>query len=194
MDFNETFDFKRKIYRWKKREAFNAGDVFEKTIGLFWSKSFPKFSSWVLPLLDVIHCCKLSLYPISRKTNEPNLRKSQKNPPSFCPEFSPFGPNLGPKFFFRRFYLYQMLDIVASYHCMQFEGKLKNQTWENGEKKPSFGSNFGPSRPNSLLQFSFIFFFKNLASSVFRYHNPVIQCLIIQFWDKREWFHRTLFD
>ena len=194
MDFNETFDFKRKIYRWKKREAFNAGDVFEKTIGLFWSKSFPKFSSWVLPLLDVIHCCKLSLYPISRKTNEPNLRKSQKNPPSFCPEFSPFGPNLGPKFFFRRFYLYQMLDIVASYHCMQFEGKLKNQTWENGEKKPSFGSNFGPSRPNSLLQFSFFFFFKNLASSVFRYHNPVIQCLIIQFWDKREWFHRTLFD
>ena len=158
MDFNETFDFKRKIYRWKKREAFNAGDVFEKTIGLFWSKSFPKFSSWVLPLLDVIHCCKLSLYPISRKTNEPNLRKSQKNPPSFCPEFSPFGPNLGPKFFFRRFYLYQMLDIVASYHCMQFEGKLKNQTWENGEKKPSFGSNFGPSRPNSLLQFSFFFF------------------------------------
>ena len=194
MDFNETFDFKRKIYRWKKREAFNAGDVFEKTIGLFWSKSFPKFSSWVLPLLDVIHCCKLSLYPISRKTNEPNLRKSQKNPPSFCPEFSPFGPNLGPKFFFRRFYLYQMLDIVASYHCMQFEGKLKNQTWENGEKKPSFGSNFGPSRPNSLHQFSFFFFFKNLASSVFRYHNPVIQCLIIQFWDKREWFHRTLFD
>ena len=194
MDFNETFDFKRKIYRWKKREAFNAGDVFEKTIGLFWSKSFPKFSSWVLPLLDVIHCCKLSLYPISRKTNEPNLRKSQKNPPSFCPEFSALGPNLGPKFFFRRFYLYQMLDIVASYHCMQFEGKLKNQTWENGEKKPSFGSNFGPSRPNSLLQFSFFFFFKNLASSVFRYHNPVIQCLIIQFWDKREWFHRTLFD
>ena len=89
MDFNETFDFKRKIYRWKKREAFNAGDVFEKTIGLFWSKSFPKFSSWVLPLLDVIHCCNISLYAISRKTNEPNLRKSQKNPPSFWPELAP---------------------------------------------------------------------------------------------------------
>ena len=24
-----------------------------------------------------------------------------------------------------------MLDIVASYHCVQFQGKLVNQTWEN---------------------------------------------------------------
>ena len=39
----------------------------------------PKFSCvWVLPLLDVIYCCKLSLHAISRKTNEPNLRKWQK--------------------------------------------------------------------------------------------------------------------
>ena len=28
-----------------------------------------------------------------------------------------------------------MLDIVASYHYMQFQGELKNQTWENGKKK-----------------------------------------------------------
>ena len=28
---------------------------------------------------------------------------------------------------FRGFYLRQMLDIVASYHCMQFQGKLMNQ-------------------------------------------------------------------
>ena len=27
-----------------------------------------------------------------------------------------------------------MLDIVASYPCMQFHGKLMNQTWENGKK------------------------------------------------------------
>ena len=40
-----------------------------------------------------------------------------------------------------------MLDIVASYHCMQSQGKLKNQPWENG-KKPSFETNFGPFRPN----------------------------------------------
>ena len=104
MDFNETLDLKRKIYRWKKREAFNAGDVFEKTIGLFWSKSFPKFSSWVLPLLDVIHCCNLSLYAISRKTNEPNLRKWKKF--SFESDFGPFGPNMGPTNFLCAFNLY----------------------------------------------------------------------------------------
>ena len=40
-----------------------------------------------------------------------------------------------------------MLDIVASYHGMQFQGKLKNQTWENG-KTPSFEPNFGPFGPN----------------------------------------------
>ena len=47
----------------------------------------------------------------------------------------------GPKIFFNGFYLYQMLDIVASYHCMQFQGKLMNQTWEN-DKKPSFKTDF----------------------------------------------------
>ena len=30
-----------------------------------------------------------------------------------------------------------MLDIIASYQCVQFQGKLMNQTWENG-KKPRF--------------------------------------------------------
>ena len=36
------------------------------------------FFSWILLLLDGRHCCKLALYAISRKTNEPNLRKLQK--------------------------------------------------------------------------------------------------------------------
>ena len=36
-----------------------------------------------------------------------------------------------------------MLYIVASYHCMQLQGKPMNQTWKNN-KKPSFGPNFGP--------------------------------------------------
>ena len=40
-----------------------------------------------------------------------------------------------------------MLDIVASSHFTQFQGKLINQTWENG-KKPNFGSDFGPFGPN----------------------------------------------
>ena len=33
---------------------------------------------WVLPQLDVIHYCKLSLYAIWTKNNEPNLVKWQK--------------------------------------------------------------------------------------------------------------------
>ena len=37
-----------------------------------------KICSWILPLLHVRHCCKLSMYAISRKTNEPNFRKCQK--------------------------------------------------------------------------------------------------------------------
>ena len=36
-----------------------------------------------------------------------------------------------------------MLCIVASYRCMKFQGKLINETWENG-KKPSFRIDFGP--------------------------------------------------
>ena len=49
---------------------------------------------------------------------------------SFKTDFSSFVPYLGPQIFFHRFYFYYMLDIVASYHCMQFQGKLMNQTWK----------------------------------------------------------------
>ena len=51
------------------------------------------------------------------------------------------------KIYFHEFYLYQMLNIVASYHCMQYQRKLINQTWEN-DRKPSFGPDFGPFGPN----------------------------------------------
>ena len=42
-----------------------------------------------------------------------------------------FRPNLGPQKFFCGFYLYSTLDIVASYHHIQFQGKLRFQTQEN---------------------------------------------------------------
>ena len=45
-----------------------------------------------------------------------------------------------------------MLDIVASYHCMQIQGKLMNKTGKN-DKKPSFGPDFGTFRPNLGPQF-----------------------------------------
>ena len=57
-----------------------------------------------------------------------------------------------------------MLVIVASYHRLQFQRKLMIQTQENGEK-PYFGpvgSKFVP-----------LIFFKNLASSVTRYHGQL---------------------
>ena len=57
-----------------------------------------------------------------------------------------FGP---PPKSFCEFYLYQLLDIVTSYHPMQFKGKLINQTWENA-KKYNFGPNFGTFGPNLL--------------------------------------------
>ena len=36
------------------------------------------FRGFCLLILDVRHCCKLSLYVVLRKNNEPNLRKWQK--------------------------------------------------------------------------------------------------------------------
>ena len=75
--------------------------------------------------LHVIHCCKLSLYAISRKSNESNLKKWQKT--SFEHNFGTFGPNLGPQNFFHGLYFYYILGTIASYHCIQFQGKLMNQ-------------------------------------------------------------------
>ena len=67
-----------------------------------------------------------------------------------------------------------MLGIVPSYHCMQLQGKLINQTSEN-DKKPNFGPDFGPLGPNSDCQF---FLKKNLASSATRYHSQLSSCTI----------------
>ena len=75
------------------------------TLDRFGPNSVRKNFSWVLHLLDVKHCRKLSLYEISREINEPNIRKWQKKL-SFSYHFGPLSPNLGPQFFFRKFYLY----------------------------------------------------------------------------------------
>ena len=50
----------------------------------------PKFLPWVLPLLVVRQCPKLSSYAISRKINGPNFKKMTKN------QMHKFGP---PNFF-----------------------------------------------------------------------------------------------
>ena len=47
-----------------------------------------------------------------------------------------------------------MLDFVASYHHMQFQGKIMIQTQENG-KKPHFGPHLGLMGPNLHCQIFF---------------------------------------
>ena len=76
------------------------------------------------------------------------------------------------KFFFVGLSLLSMLVIVASCHCIQFQGKLMIliQTQENDEK-----SHFGPG-PKFGSQKNF--FFKNLASSVTRYNGQISSCTI----------------
>ena len=53
---------------------------------------------------------------------------------SFSTDFGLFNPNAGPKIFFHGFYLNWVLNIAASYHSIQFQGEVTNQTWENGRK------------------------------------------------------------
>ena len=67
-----------------------------------------------------------------------------------------------------------MIDIVASYNCMQFAGKLMIQTQEIGKKKLILGMMQAP-----LVQiWAAKFFFKTLVSSVNRYHGQLSSCTI----------------
>ena len=90
---------------------------FEPECDPFWPKFGPQiFFSLVLPLLDVIHCYKLSLHAIKRKTNEPNLRKWQKNLVSGL-ILTPLAQIWFPKFFFvgftstKRYTLLQAITV-----------------------------------------------------------------------------------
>ena len=74
--------------------------------------------SWVLPLLIVTQCPKVSSDAISWKNNEPNLKKWQKtlcNKKRFRPDFGLFGPNLGPNLFIYLFFLILLLLDVRLY-------------------------------------------------------------------------------
>ena len=97
-----------------------------------------KLFSWILPLLLVRRCCKESLYAIQGIIMTQTWENGKK-----CS----FKPKSGSPNFFHGLYLYCIVDIVASYQCMQFQKKLTNQTWENG-KKPSFTTDFETYVPN----------------------------------------------
>ena len=69
-----------------------------------------------------------------------------------------------------------MLDIVvASYHCMQFQGKLMIQAQENDEKF-HFQHDLGTFCPNSGRQLFFPL--KSLALLVTRYRSQLLYCTI----------------
>ena len=88
-----------------------------------------KLFSQILSLLDVRHCCKLSQHTISRKTNEPNLRKWQK--------ILVLGPllthlaKIWTTSFFSKIQLRHYLDIMVSYHHVLYQKKLMIQSCEN---------------------------------------------------------------
>ena len=79
-----------------------------------------------------------------------------------------------PKNFFHEFYLYYILDIVANYHCMQFQGKLMNQTWEN-DQKPSVRPNFGPFWPKFGPKIFFVCF---ISTKYYALLQAIIVCNI----------------
>ena len=114
-------------------------------------------------MLDNVPSCNPVQY--QETTNDANLRKRRKT----C---------FQAQFFSGVFYLYQQLYIAPSYHPMQFNGKLKNKTCENGEKpifRPYFGlfrTNLGPK--NIFPEFYLYQMLKIVAS----YHQ-------IQFQGKR---------
>ena len=90
------------------------------------------FYSWVLHLLDVRHCCKLSLYTISRKTYGQNSRKWQKI--SYWAWFRPIELKFTLQFFsffFSKIWLSHTLDIMVSYYNVKYQKKLMIQSWEN---------------------------------------------------------------
>ena len=51
--------------------------------------------------------------------------------PSLEPNFDPFGQNLCHQIFFSKIWLRQSLDIMVSYHHLQYQKKLVIQSWEN---------------------------------------------------------------
>ena len=65
-----------------------------------------------------------------------------------------------------------MVDIIASYHRIQFEGKFMIQTQENDEK-PHFGSYLGPLpqiRAANFLFFSSEIWLCQLVDIMVNYH------------------------
>ena len=87
-----------------------------------------KIFSWVFPLIDVRHCCKLSWHPNLRKTWS-NFNKIVKN--LILGLIRPIRPKFVLPNFFSKIWFRQSLDIMVNYHHVQYQKKLMIQPWEN---------------------------------------------------------------
>ena len=110
----------------------------------------PHFFSRILPLLDARHCCNLSLYATARKTNEPNLRKWQKNLVSDL-FLVPLVQILVLKTFFVDFYTTRCLTLLqlVIYAVSRTANEPDLRQWKNPNFEPNFGpfwAKFGPRK------------------------------------------------
>ena len=124
----------------------------------------PKTFLWILPQLVAKFCSEPSSYECKRKLmNEIQENGKKKNkfwyPKLFCD-----------------FYLYQKLDIVASYHCMKFQGKLMIQTKKKKDKNPILG--LVQAYWTQIWPTIFFFFFLKQGWSVTTYHGQLSLCTI----------------
>ena len=88
-----------------------------------------KFFSWVLSLLNVRNCCKLSSHAICRKTFNPNSRKWRKT--SFWAWFRAVGSKFGLLIFFFQKCVFVSPWISWSTIIMYNRKKLMIRSWEN---------------------------------------------------------------
>ena len=87
-----------------------------------------------------MHCRKVSLYSISRKTYDSNSKKSDKKP-YFGPDLGPLGPNLGHQVFFFK----NLALSVTRCHGQLLTCKISEKTNHPILRKLSDGWTDGPT-------------------------------------------------
>ena len=104
----------------------------------------PKVFSWILLLIDIRYCRKLSSYSVSRKTYDPNSTKWGKT--LLWAWFTHVGPTLVPPFLFFK----NMVSSVTRYHgqlssCKISENKQKKAMIQYWKKLLTKGWKDGPT-------------------------------------------------
>ena len=90
-------------------------------------------SSWIKPWLDVRHCASYHCMQIRGKLMKQTWENGKK--PSFGTSWGPFDPNSGSQIYiFWKIWLRQPLDVMVSYHHVQYQKNLMIQSWENLER------------------------------------------------------------